>query len=113
MIKSSINWQNNTYYTLIYTVCGIPPEIGNGSYSGPSKAISGSIYNYSCNEGFVAFGEFKNNLQVECLSNGSFSLDGDRLPVCLRGKKSENYDKKCNISIMTNILNPLLYSIYF
>ena len=86
MIKSSINWQNNTYYTLIYTVCGIPPEIGNGSYSGPSKAISGSIYNYSCNKGFNAFGEFKNNLQVECLSNGSFSLDSDHLPACLPGK---------------------------
>ena len=67
-------------------MCGEPPKLKNGSYKGPLKAYPSSIYRYSCDKGFSPFGKFKNNLRLECLPNGDYSIQSNKLPECLAGK---------------------------
>ena len=37
------------------------------------RAIVGSVFNFTCNDTYVAAGEFSDRLSTECLENGSYS----------------------------------------
>ena len=73
-----------TYYVFKNTACDIPPIIVNGRHNGSTtdRPIAGLIFEYECDENYIPIGTNADQLQTECLSNGSYSTTD--LATCAR-----------------------------
>ena len=70
---------------IYFTVCSLPPLLNNGNWTGPDVPYPGAVYNFKCDEGYLPVGPFKDNVELVCMENGSYSLDVAELPFCAEG----------------------------
>ena len=61
-------------------MCGNPPEIENGFRTGPNIPSFGAVYEYGCDDGYVAMND--GYREITCMYTGEFSHAKDELIVC-------------------------------
>ena len=61
------------------TVCSEPPDVQNARLTGPTYPTNGSVYNYTCVDGYLPYG---GQSSIKCMPDLTYSLSESELLKC-------------------------------